>query len=114
MSLRCSKTTKEIFIVTGKSFQGLFYLGLLPGLTSLQKPNLIMRDIAIPISSRMVLSRQEDAASAFQKILSTGIDFLPVAEKGKVIGIVTRKDLYNLLLWRANTVPKSSWKKFRH
>ncbi len=56
-----------------------------------------VRDAMIPVREEILLDPEEEAVDALQKIVRTGEGRLPVVQDGRVVGMITRKDILNLL-----------------
>ena len=56
-----------------------------------------VQDVMIPIRDEMALDPDGDAVDALQKMIRSGEGRLPVVKDGKPVGMITRKDILNLL-----------------
>ncbi len=56
-----------------------------------------VRDVMIPIREEIVLDPEGEAVEALQKMIRTGEGRLPVVKDGEVVGMITRRDILNLL-----------------
>jgi len=56
-----------------------------------------VRDVMIPIREEVMLDPEGEAVDALQRMIRTGEGRLPVVKDGKATGMITRKDILNLL-----------------
>ena len=56
-----------------------------------------VREVMLPIQEEMRLDPDGEAVDALQKMIRSGEGRLPVVKDGKVVGMVTRRDILNLL-----------------
>jgi len=56
-----------------------------------------VREVMMPIREEIMLDPDGEAVDALQKMIRTGEGRLPVVKDGKVVGMVTRKDILSLL-----------------
>jgi len=55
-----------------------------------------VRDIMTPVELVSCLQPSEDATEALTKMVAADVDHMPVVESGKLLGIVSRRDIMNL------------------
>jgi CBS domain-containing protein len=56
-----------------------------------------VREVMMPIREEILLDPDGEAVYALQKMIRTGEGRLPVVKDGKVVGMITRRDILNLL-----------------
>ncbi len=56
-----------------------------------------VREVMIPIREEIEVDPEGEAIDALQKMIRSGEGRLPVVKEGKVVGMITRKDILNLL-----------------
>jgi Zn-dependent protease len=56
-----------------------------------------VREVMIPVREEILLDPESDATDALQTMVRTGEGRLPVVQQGKVVGMITRKDILTLL-----------------
>ena len=56
-----------------------------------------VREVMMPIREEMMLDPDGEAVDALQKMIRSGEGRLPVVKDGKAVGIITRRDILNLL-----------------
>jgi len=56
-----------------------------------------VREVMMPIREEIVLDPEGEAVDALQRMIRTGEGRLPVVKDGKVAGMITRRDILNLL-----------------
>jgi len=54
-----------------------------------------IRDIMIPLEQVVGIRPEDDADSAFERMLETDAESVPVIEEGRLIGIILRRDIVN-------------------
>lgn len=59
-----------------------------------------------PISYEFILHPEEEAVEALRKIITSDLGRLPVVEGDRIIGILSRKDIMNLLVIKTDLAPK--------
>jgi len=53
--------------------------------------------VMMPMREETMLDPEGEAVDALQKMIRTGEGRLPVVKDGKVVGMITRRDILNLL-----------------
>lgn len=86
---------ENTFVVKDNSFVGILLFSQ-RGAIQAQTP---LRKISVPASESNSLSVQSTAYDAFRKCMDTGLDFVLVVEKKKLLGIVTRAAVVRALMW---------------
>jgi CBS domain-containing protein len=56
-----------------------------------------VREVMLPVREEILLDPEEEAVDALQRMVRTGEGRLPVVQNGRVVGMITRKDILNLL-----------------
>ncbi len=56
-----------------------------------------VREVMMPMREEIMLDPDGEAVDALQKMIRTGEGRLPIVKDGKVVGMITRKDILNLL-----------------
>ena len=56
-----------------------------------------VREVMSPIQEEMMLDPEGEAVEALQRMIRSGEGRLPVVKDGKAVGMITRKDILNLL-----------------
>ena len=54
-----------------------------------------VRDVMIPLEQIVGLRPEDDADSAFERMLKTDAECLPVIEEGQLVGVILRRDIAN-------------------
>ncbi|MGB2696911.1 MAG: site-2 protease family protein [Candidatus Zixiibacteriota bacterium] len=57
-----------------------------------------IRDSVTPVSQEYILHPEDEAVEALRKIITSDLGRLPVVANGRIIGILSRKDVMNLLV----------------
>lgn len=60
-------------------------------------PETAVQEVMIPIREEILLDPEGDAVDALQKMIRSGEGRLPVVQNGKPVGMITRRDILNLL-----------------
>jgi predicted transcriptional regulator len=56
-----------------------------------------VREVMMPMREEITLDPDGEAVDALQKMIVTGEGRLPVVKDGKAVGMITRRDILNLL-----------------
>jgi Zn-dependent protease len=84
-------------VTEGEKILGLITLKQVKEIPRDQWREKTVREVMSPIQEEMMLDPDGDAADALQKMVRSGEGRLPVVKDGKAIGMITRKDILNLL-----------------
>jgi len=105
-SLRIDRLVEDYYLVhkhitypveEGGRIIGTITLKQVKGLPRGQWAEKTVRELMNPIQEELSLDPDGEAVDALQKMIRTGEGRLPVVRDGKVVGIITRKDILNLL-----------------
>ena len=112
---------EDVFVVKGKSFTGLLDLERVGRLPDKMRDVVKLKQISMPLHQIKSLKMEDNAYVAFRKFAENGLNVIPVVEKGKLIGLVSRKKIMHRLVWemkfgkldgmRSKIKRKVSWKK---
>lgn len=83
-------------VVENQQLAGLVCLDDVRKVSKNDWPRVIVKEIMTPISELRTVSPQEKASEALKVIVGEDINQLPVLDKGKFLGLVSRRDI---LLW---------------
>jgi CBS domain-containing protein len=64
-------------------------------------PQLRARDIMIPLSPRLTITKEEEVTEALAKMASSGTGRLLVIEDSKLIGILSQRDIMRLFEFKS-------------
>jgi Zn-dependent protease len=84
-------------VTEGEKILGLITLKQVKEIPRDQWREKTVREVMSPIQEEMMLDPDGDAADALQRMVRSGEGRLPVVKDGKAIGMITRKDILNLL-----------------
>lgn len=90
---------EEVFVVKDKKFSGILDLRTLGRIDPGMQKTLKLKRISIPLSEVKSLSRNDNAYKAFKEFTHQKIDLLPVVDKKKFLGFVTRRAVMNRFVW---------------
>ncbi|MBS3116768.1 site-2 protease family protein [Candidatus Woesearchaeota archaeon] len=93
------KENQQVFFVKSKTFQGILELEDLGNISEKIKEGRNVKTLAKPLSAVQEIQKKDTVYNALQKLSEQGRKALPVVEKGKVVGIITREAIHNRLLW---------------
>ena len=54
-----------------------------------------MRDIMVPVEQMVCLTPEDDINDALERMISSGVECMPVTEQGRLMGMVSRGDILN-------------------
>ncbi len=100
------------FIVKNNHFTGILDIRQLEGMSEKMRDIATLEQLAIPLSRIPSLKKSDNAYTAFTRFSEQQLDFFPVEEKGKIIGIVAKaRILYFLTLGLKYGTPVSLTQK---
>ncbi len=94
-----SSSGQNAFLVRGKNFQGIVDIHHLGARSGSLQETTPLGQISLPISSIKTLDAKDTAYTAFKYFNEYDIGLLPVMEKGKIKGIVTKNAVMHQLMW---------------
>jgi len=89
----------EVFVVGNHAAIGILDLKTIDPLSPKAQKLLTVKHAAIPFSDLVVLRKTDNAFTAYHKFAEQNVDILPVMEKNKLLGFVTRRKIMHRLLW---------------
>jgi Zn-dependent protease/CBS domain-containing protein len=84
-------------VMEGEKIVGIITLKQVKEVSREQWKEKTVREVMMPIREEMMLDPDGEAVDALQKMIRTGEGRLPVVKDGKAVGMITRKDILNLL-----------------
>jgi CBS domain-containing protein len=84
-------------VIEGERIIGLITLKQVKEVPRDQWMEKTVREVMIPMREEIILDPDSEAVDALQKMIRTGEGRLPVVKDGKVVGMITRRDILNLL-----------------
>ena len=93
------KSQEDVFLVSDKKYQGIIDVNSIQPLPEKMQQLTRLSQLATPLSQIKSVSLRDTAYTAFQLLGEQGLTFLPVMEKGKIVGFVTRQAVMHHLVW---------------
>ncbi len=90
---------EEVFFVGDKNFSGILDLRKIEKLPVRMQEIVTLKQISLPSHQFKSLQKDDTAYTAFRKMVEQDMEMLPVMEKKKVIGMVTRNAVMHCLTW---------------
>ncbi len=90
---------QEVFLVKGKNFAGLLDFHRLEKIPLAMQEMVTVQQLALSLSEIKSLSPRDTAYTAFTRFGEQNLASLPVMEKGKLLGVVTRRKVMYRLAW---------------
>lgn len=94
---QCSFSDQSTFWVKNAGFAGILDIRLLEKIPEKMRDIVTLEQLALPLSKIATLKKSDNAYTAFTRFSEQQLDLLPVEDKGKAIGIVTRARIMHLL-----------------
>ena len=89
----------DVFVVRDKDFSGILNLEKIEKMPIKMQQIVKLKQIAMPFHQLRTLKKEDNAYTAFRKIVEQGMEILPVMNKDKLSGLLTRKKLMHRLVW---------------
>jgi Zn-dependent protease/CBS domain-containing protein len=105
-SLRINRLVEDFFlthkhvtypVAEGERFLGIITLKKVKEIPRDQWLEKTVREVMMPVREEIMLDPEGEAVDALQKMIRTGEGRLPVVKDGKAVGMITRRDILNLL-----------------
>jgi len=105
-SLRIDRLVEEFYlthkhitypVTEGERIVGIVTLKQVKEVPRDEWPEKFVRDVMVPIRDEIMINPDGEAVDALQRMIQTGEGRLPVVKDGKVVGMITRRDILNLL-----------------
>lgn len=90
---------EESFLIKSSKFMGVLDLKRIKRLPKKLDKNVKLHHLAISLKKIKTVKSSDNVYTAFKKISSQNMDFLPVLDKGKLKGVLSRKILMSRLMW---------------
>jgi len=95
---RYRSSEQEFFVVKDKGMVGILDLRKISSIPEKTKKQFTVKQAAV--SSELVgLGKNDTAYTAFRKFSEQEVDILPVMDKGKLLGLVSKRKVMHQLLW---------------
>ena len=89
---------EEIYFVKNTSFSGILDLKNITSLPAKMQKVISLKQLSTPLSKINTLRISDSAYAAYRKISGQNIDFLPVMEKSRLLGFVSKTRLMQKLI----------------
>ena len=94
-----SNTEHETFLVMDKNFSGILDTKRIEKMPFKMQEMLKLQQVSLPFSQVRTLNHDDNAYTAFRSFMEQNLGILPVMNKGKFSGIVTRKSVLHRMIW---------------
>lgn len=93
------KGRDDVFVVKDDHFFGVIEVRRLVKIPRALQDVTSLKQVAVPFGGIKAVRKEESAYSAFRKLEEQNLELLPVLDKNKLAGIVTRKAVLRRLIW---------------
>ena len=90
---------EEVFLVGDDKFSGILDTRKIDKMQIQMQNMLKLKQLSVPLSKIKGLKINDNAYTAFSKFSENGVNILPVYEKDKLLGFVTRDIIMHRLIW---------------
>ena len=90
---------QDIFLVGNSHFSGILDLKRIESMPAKVQKSLTVKQVAVPLSEINSLQKKDTAYTAYKKFAEQNLEILPVMEKSKLLGFVTRRKVMHRLVW---------------
>jgi len=91
-------------VTEGERVVGLITLKRVKEVPRDQWPEKTAGEVMMPLREEILLAPENEAVDALQKMIKSGEGRLPVVQEGRVVGMLTRRDILNLLEIRTDLI----------
>jgi len=116
-----SNSEEEVFIVKNKTFSGILDARRIQKTSPEAQQRMTLQQLALPLNLVRGLQKSDTAYAAFRRFAEERLEILPVYQREKIIGYLTRRVLMHRLIWglkygvkSENKVNKISKKSIAH
>ncbi|MFH0700805.1 MAG: site-2 protease family protein [Candidatus Woesearchaeota archaeon] len=94
-----SNSEEEVFLVKDKNFFGILDARRIQKTSREAQEKMVLKQLALPLNTVRGLQKEDNAYTAFKCFAEENMEILPVYQKSKVIGYLTRRVLMHRLIW---------------
>ena len=94
-----SSLGKNLFLVKDKTFSGILDINRISKLPRKLQDVVKVKQISLPFNQIKGIEKGNNLYQAFRKFAEQNVNVLPVIDKGKHLGIITREAVLNRLQW---------------
>lgn len=104
---------EDVFVVQGHGFAGLLDIKSLQNMSKKMQDIVKLKQVARSLGKIKGLNLKDNAYTAFRRFAEMNLEVLPVLEKGKLVGLVTKRMVTNRLVFglKYGTLKKIKGKK---
>lgn len=84
-------------VIEGEKIVGIITLAKVKEIPRDQWVKKTVREVMVPVHDEIILNPDGEAVEALEKTIRKGEGQLPVVKDGKAVGMITRRDILNLL-----------------
>ena len=94
-----SNTEETVFLVKDKKFVGLLDTKAINKMAVKMQQLMLVKQLAVPLSKIRCVSKDDNCYTAYKKLAQEKMEAIPVMNKKKLAGFITRRSLMHRLVW---------------
>lgn len=94
-----SNSEQEVFVIEDKSFAGILDARRIEKMSPEMQKRINLKEVALPLNTVKGLQKSDNAYTAFKRFSEENLEILPVYDKRKIVGFITRRVLMHRLIW---------------
>ncbi len=94
-----SNSEEEVFLVKDKNFSGILDARRIQKTSREAQERMTLKQLALPLNAVKGLQKEDTAYTAFKRFAEENMEILPVYQKSKIVGYLTRRVLMHRLIW---------------